>query len=359
MIRRLLIFAFAPLFVATMTGCGSPGAPEPPSLRLPAPVLDLAASRIGDSVHLAWTMPTHTSDHLPLKRPVTVEVCRALENASCTSIHTLNLPPGAEGTYTDSLPPDLTRGPERLLRYQVDLRNHAGKSAGPSNAAYTAAGTAPAPMTGLVGAVRSDGVLLGWQAVPGGPVLFRIARDWLTEPQVEENHRSPFASPAPPAHQTLEVPSAEGSDPGHAIDSSALFNQKYRYVLERVATASLAGRTIEVQGLPSEAIEVATTDKFPPPVPEGLAAVADSAGGAIDLSWSPNRDNDLAGYRVYRREVHGNLPAERIASVGIETSFRDTGIQADQTYAYSVSAIDQSGNESQPSTEAEETLPHP
>ena len=85
---------------------------------------------------------------------------------------------------------------------------------------------------------------------------------------------------------------------------------------------------MEIQGLPSEAIVVATTDVFPPAVPQGLVAVADAAAGAIDLSWSPDSDSDLAAYHVYRRDVHGSSPAQRIASVGIETSFRDTAVQA-------------------------------
>ena len=96
---------------------------------------------------------------------------------------------------------------------------------------------------------------------------------------------------------------------------------------------------------------------FPLRCPRGLVAVADAAAGAIDLSWSPDSDSDLAAYRVYRRDAHGGLPAQRIASVGVETSYRDTGAQPEHTYAYSVSAVDQSGNESKHSPEVEETLP--
>jgi hypothetical protein len=73
---------------------------------------------------------------------------------------------------------------------------------------------------------------------------------------------------------------------------------------------------VEVQGPPSEAIVISTTDTFPPAVPQGLVAVADAAAGAIDLSWSPDSDSDLAAYHVYRRDVHGGLPPQRIASVG-------------------------------------------
>lgn len=120
---------------------------------------------------------------------------------------------------------------------------------------------------------------------------------------------------------------------------------------------TLGGQTMEVQGMPSEPIAVATTDTFPPAVPQGLVAVADAGSGAIDLSWSPNTESDLAAYHLYRRDKQGGLPAQRISSLSVETSFRDTGVEPGHTYAYSLSALDQSGNESRRSPEVDETLP--
>jgi hypothetical protein len=359
--RKLLVFALPLGMACTMVGCGAPAAPAPPSLNLPMPVVNLSAVRIGDSVHLAWIMPTRTTDHLALRHPITAQICRGMDSGPCTNTGTLSLAPGAAGTYTDALPSDLSHRPDRLLRYEVALQNHAGKSAGPSNPAYSAAGNSPAAVTGLTGQVRQDGVLLGWNPVPepGHSILFRIERLQLNGPAPQEVRSSPLAPSPPPPTQTLVVHGRDGEDPGHAIDTSALFNQRYRYVVERVASIGLSGRSAEVQGLPSEAIEVTTSDVFPPAVPQGLVAVADSVAGAIDLSWTPNSDSDLAAYRVYRRDVQGGLPAQRVASVGVETSLRDPAVQPEHTYAYAVSAVDQSGNESQRSPEVEETLPRP
>ena len=365
MYRKLPVFALPLMMAGAMIGCGAPAAPAPPSLNLPAPVVNLSAVRIGDSVHLAWTMPTRTTDHLPLRHPVTAQICRGVDGGPCSKTGTLSLPPGAAGTYTDALPSDLSQRPERLLRYEVALQNHAGKSAGPSNPAYSAAGNSPAAVTGLTAQVRQDGVLLSWKPVPdpgrdtGRSIVFRIERLQLTVPPPQEARSSPLAPSSPSPTQTLVVHGRDGEDPGHAIDTSALFNQRYRYVVERVPSLDLSGRSVEVQSLPSEAIEVTTTDVFPPAVPQGLVAVADAAAGAIDLSWTPDSDSDLAAYRVYRRDVQGSLPAQRVASVGVETSFRDTTVQPEHTYAYSVSAVDQSGNESKRSPEVEETLPRP
>jgi hypothetical protein len=359
--RKLLVFALALWVACTTVGCGTPAAPEPPSLNLPNPVLNLSAARIGDSVRLAWTMPTRTTDHVALKHPVTVQICRAVEGGACATVATFTVAAGAAGAYTDALPSDLNHGPDRLLRYEVALRNHAGKSAGPSNPAYSAAGACPATIVGLKGQVHQGGVVLSWMPAgePGRPVLFRIERLELTAPSTGETRRSPLAPAVPAAAQTLAVHVQDGVDPGHAIDTSALFNQRYRYMLERVAMLEFSGRSVEVQGPPSEAIEVSTKDTFPPAVPQGLVAVADAAAGAIDLSWMADSDSDLVAYYVYRRDVQTGIPAQRIASVNLETSFRDTTVQPEHTYAYSVSAVDQSGNESKQSPEAEESLPRP
>jgi hypothetical protein len=357
--RKLLVFPLALVLARTLIGCGSPAAPEPPSLNLPVPVANLSVARIGNTVHLTWTMPKRTTDRVGLRHPITATICRATEKADCTEVGTVDVAPGGQGNYADTLPSDLAQNPDRLLRYEVFLRNHAGKSAGPSNPAYSAAGRSPAAVTGLTVEMRPEGVLLGWTPIsdPGRAVVMRIERVQLTVPAPTETRRSPLAPTPAPAAQTLAVPTKDGIDPGHAIDASAILNQRYRYTLERMTTLAPGGQSVEIQGPASEAIEIATKDTFAPGVPQGLVAVADSAGGAIDLSWIPDSEPDLAAYHIYRRDLQGSAPARQIASVGVETSFRDAAVEAGHTYAYSVSAVDQTGNESNRSSEVNETLP--
>jgi hypothetical protein len=50
-----------------LSGCGTEGAPMPPSLKLPDPVTDLAAIRAGNQVSLTWKMPKKNTDKLLLK----------------------------------------------------------------------------------------------------------------------------------------------------------------------------------------------------------------------------------------------------------------------------------------------------
>ena len=99
-------------------GCGSPAAPAPPSLNLPVPVQNLTASRVGNTVHLAWTMPTRTTDRVVLKHPIAARICRAFANQPCAPITTVAFAPGGAAQYNDELPAELSqgRGPSAGLR---------------------------------------------------------------------------------------------------------------------------------------------------------------------------------------------------------------------------------------------------
>jgi hypothetical protein len=139
---QLAVFAAA----LALSGCGTPGAPQPPSLNLAQPVTDLFAARAGTQVALTWTMPKKNTDKLLLKGNIPVRVCRGVCDAASVGI---DLAPGAAGTFTDTLPAEFTEGPPRPLSYFVELRNHNGRSAGPSNAAVVLAGAAPPPVANL------------------------------------------------------------------------------------------------------------------------------------------------------------------------------------------------------------------
>ena len=68
----------AGMLLVLLVGCASPGPPLPPSLKLPAIIAakELTAIRVGDTVALHWTTPTHTTDKLLIAGPITAVVCR-------------------------------------------------------------------------------------------------------------------------------------------------------------------------------------------------------------------------------------------------------------------------------------------
>ncbi len=344
-----------------LAGCGQTGAPQPPSLNLPEPVTDLTASRIGNSVTLKWTMPRRTTDKLLLKGPQPVHVCRKIGDGPCQSVADVSFPPEKPATYDDKLPANLTNSEPQLLTYLIDVNSRHGRSAGDSNPAYTASGAAPAPITGFHGAIQADGVLLQWQSVAltGEDQKISIHRNLLSVPDTAKpENKSPFgSSPTLVKEQTLVVRMPSGRDTGKALDSDAAFDQRYSYRISRISTASLGGKSVTVEGDPSSEIVVGTKDIFPPRPPSGLAGIAVPEESAIDLSWVPDTESDLAGYAVYRSE--GGQPAQRISGQKPldAPAFHDSALQPGRAYTYFVTAIDRDGNESGHSTETTETLP--
>ena len=368
-----------------LAGCGTPGAPQPPSLKLPVPVTDLTASRTGNQVTLHWTMPKKNTDKLLLKGDMAGFFCRSASGATiskCTAAGTCSaadvncdpagvsqpFAPGAEGSFTETLPAELAAGAPRPLSYFVELRNRNGRSAGLSNAAVVLAGEAPAPVMSLSAELRKDGVVLRWTPVEAAAQEIRLHRKLLSRtPAKPKQDQQDLLAPQPePEEQNLLVDFCTletGNGGCRALDNSIHFGQVYEYRAQRVARITVEGKTLELEGELSAPVRVEARDIYPPAVPTGLAAVATTgetgAGNAIDLSWQPVTDANLAGYVVYRREGDGGW--QRISPGGplVAPAFHDAQVLPGHTYRYAVSSISPGGYESARSEEAEETVPNP
>jgi hypothetical protein len=352
-----------------LAGCGMPGAPQPPSLNLPDQVTDLAAARTGNQVALTWTMPKKNTDKLLLKGDVQVRVCRG-ESASsqCSPAADLKLAAGSAGAFADTLPPALTAGAPRVLTYFVELNNSHGRSAGLSNGASVLAGEAPAAVAGLAATVSKSGISLRWTPVPAAQepnrAAIRLHRKLLTPPAAKPKEGL-LAPPPEPVEQKLlvEADAKAGPAPDGALDKNISFGDTYEYRAQRVARITVDSQTLELAGPLSAPVRVEALDVFPPAVPTGLAAVAtagENAGEtAIDLSWQPDTEADLAGYAVYRSEGGGTWQRISPAQPVVGPAFHDPQVQPGHAYSYAVTAIDQGGHESGQSAPAQETVPNP
>ncbi|MEK7555924.1 MAG: hypothetical protein AAB523_01390 [Patescibacteria group bacterium] len=90
-----------------------------------------------------------------------------------------------------------------------------------------------------------------------------------------------------------------------------------------------------------------TTDTTPPSVPSSLSATAVSTS-QINLSWTASTDDvAVLAYKIYRDTVH--------IATSTGTTYGDTGLSEGTTYAYTVSAVDTSYNESLQSATASAT----
>lgn len=350
----------AAVLAGALAGCGTPGAPLPPSLNLPDPVTDLTAVRAGSQVSLSWTNPQKNTDKLTMKDDVSVWICRREGSAACADVGQGNLlfPPGSAGSFTETLPQTLASGAPRKLTYFVELKNRNGRSAGLSNQASVLAGAAPAPLTGLSAEVRKAGVVLRWTP-DNEETAVRLQRKLLSPPAKSQQQEGLLTPPPEPLEQNLLV--ENGSRSGEALDKDIRFGEIYEYRAQRVTRVSADSKMLELDGALSQPVRVEAQDVFPPAVPQGLVAVAvagvNGAEPAIDLSWQPDSEADIAGYIVYRHEGDGGWQRVSVAEPLVGPAFHDGHVEPGRTYHYAVSAIDKGGHESARSAEAQETVP--
>jgi fibronectin type 3 domain-containing protein len=127
------------------------------------------------------------------------------------------------------------------------------------------------------------------------------------------------------------------------LDTTARFGQSYIYVVTAVAQ-----RNPVIESSIKTETEVKYVDRFPPPVPTEAVALVEP--GRVRLVWRGSEAPDLAGYRISRldtREAKGEYKLLTETPIH-DVQFTDSNVAAGATYAYRITAIDQSGNESEP-----------
>jgi hypothetical protein len=355
-IRKIL----APIFaVAFLSGCARIGPPTPPSLELPKAVTDLRAVRKGDKVLLSWTDPTRTTVAETVRRPGPTHICRSLkaDPKQCTMIGQVTPGPVGKGAskgapraeYTDTLPTTQAVDYTGQYTYAVEAMNTYGRSAGLSNRVHVAAAPALAPPSGFHLSLSALGVEISWMCPPAPSSLPPDVRYQLRVYRSEEGSMA-----------TTQVAEA---DPFNCqrplLDQSFEWEKTYLYHADVATIVTVSGKPeIQVEGDDTPQVQIVTHDVFPPATPSGLQAVFSGVGQApaIDLSWDPDTEADLAGYYIYRREDGGR--AVKLNSEPARTSaYRDDQVQSGKKYFYSVTAVDVRSNESPHSEEANEAVP--
>ncbi len=81
-------------------------------------------------------------------------------------------------------------------------------------------------------------------------------------------------------------------------------------------------------------------------IPTGVQS---STTHSVTLQWKPNADSDVAGYKVYQGITPGSYGLS--IDVGNTTTYTARHLRAELRYYFSITAYDNSGNESPPSAE--------
>ena len=122
--------------------------------------------------------------------------------------------------------------------------------------------------------------------------------------------------------------------------------------LEEGQTYYSAARAIDTSnnksGYSAEVVyTVPILDLTAPSTPTSIQATTISTS-QINLSWNASSDNiGVTGYRIYRDSTQ--------IATAFNTAYQDTGLSSSTTYAYTVSAYDAAGNESEQSSASSTT----
>ena len=100
----------------------------------------------------------------------------------------------------------------------------------------------------------------------------------------------------------------------------------------------------------------ATTLPFPSTAPSALNA-SETSQTQINLSWSDNSDNET-GFEIWRAPTSGGTYALRHTTGAGETSWSDTGLDANTQYFYNVLATNTGGDSDFSSETSATTLPN-
>ncbi len=355
--RKLVALLSGCMFMAS---CAQTGPPIPPSLELPKAVTDLRAIRKGNSVTLIWTEPERTTDRRTVRYLGPTGICRTLEselNVCGTPVAMVEpagkRPPSSQSagntqTYIDKLSETLLeQNSTAELMYGVEVFNEDKRSAGLSNRVRVPAVPTLPPPADFAAQLTGDGVVLSWTS-PGE-----------TSKLAEAQHRYRVYRRDEAAGKDAVAGEVPVDQPGavHFLDSGLEWERTYLYRITVVSIVNRGGGEEQVEGDDSAALRIVAHDVFPPAVPAGLQAVYSGEGQPfVDLIWAPVTNADLAGYNVYRREE--NTAAVKLTSeLAKSPAYRDAAVSPGKTYWYSISAVDQRGNESARSEEASETVP--
>jgi hypothetical protein len=380
--KILKTFLFVALSCLTLTACASLGPPLPPSLELPKPPTDLHAARKGDKVTLTWTVPKRTTDRRTVRYLGNTEICRGLDPVlkQCGKPVGEAAPPTdfktqptsgkkLTASFVDTLPANLEEEhPARDATYAIEVLNTAGRGAELSNQVHVPLVPTLAPFADFNAKVTSQGVLISWEC-PGSEkqrdgityrfYIYRRAVSGGKETRIAQMEATACTAGKAAADEAASPQANLTSPENEFLDQNFEWEKTYFYRGTVVSVMTvLGGSPVEVEGEDTPEVKVFANDVFPPAVPSGLQAVFSGPGQQpfIDLVWVPDTDADLAGYNIYRREEGAGVV--KLNSELVKTpAFRDAQVIAGKTYVYSVSAVDERGNESARSEEASERVP--
>jgi hypothetical protein len=278
--------------------------------------------------------------------------------------------PPAIGASPASLSFAATQGGANPAAQTVSISNTGGGTLGWSasdNAAWLTLSPASGTGNGAVTLTATTGTLTAgsysgavtMSATGASPVTVPVTFTVTASPNISLNPSgltyAATQGAANPANQTVSLTNTGGtlnwtvSDSASWLSVSPASGSSSSRLTAAVNTTGLAAGTyngtvtVSAAGSSSKTVAVSLTVSAP-------------TTSSATLKWAPNTDSDLAGYKVYRGTASGTYGAAfATVPAGILT-YQATGLSANTTYFFVITAYDTAGNESSFSNEVSKSI---
>ena len=364
---------FATLLLASIAigaiGCGKKGDPLPPLRNIPITTKDLEVRQQGRQILLDMAYPATTVSGLVLGGIDEVELLELVKPVP-PMVTRIEPPPPAEGeepTAAPKPPPLPSAEPrefEAAARTLLTLRGSeltaavvgdriqirlplaeslpdepmanifairtikGNETSAISNRVTLVPIAAPSPPRNLRATSTANGIELTWEAEDDTDGFDIFRRSALIRGYGEPIRR------------------VDGTERRH-LDTSARFDERYIYTVRTVA-----GIEPLIHSDEAGEREIDHEDRFAPPLPKNIVALAERA--SIRLRWEASTADDVAGYIIYRREPGRDF--HQLTDQPItRTEYFDRSLSSGLTYAYRVQVVDHKGNASELSRPVETT----
>ncbi len=349
---------FIPLFLLLFFDfCGKKGPLLPPVKKVPQKIEVFELKQRGDKIVLEWENPVAYIDGHPLSGIVQVEILIAREGEEflgwkdfekraelIRTIHTEEFSElqiqkedgSVRFLYSYKLTmEDLT---QKKLTFGIKVREKKKSRHGFSDLRSLEPKILSLPPQGVKATVFRDRIEIRWdspeknidQSSPSrfkGYNIYRAEKDGLLQ-----------------SLNSKPVKERKYDDKDFRIGSA------YRYYIRTTAADSPPF----LESGDSEVMEILIEDTFAPAPPLGLVSVA--AEDFISISWDANQEEDMAGYRVWRK-VESEAEYVLLTPETIqENAYNDSTVEKNKRYYYAITALDESGNESPKSKSVSEVI---
>jgi len=342
--KNALVIA-ALLLALFNSACGRKGPLREPVPRVPQAIFDFRAVQQGERLIFTWTEPASYLDGTSLEASVAeIRVMEVKDEGPSGQkaavsfmkysrpLAELNLGKLEAGKNRTVLRLDLEKVTGKNYLFGLRTKGKKGGWSEISNLVSVRPEILPLPPSGLRAEVEEHQISLSWKPPESG-----LDGRPLTEKVFYNLYREEAGEFRLLNDQPLNRPRFE--------DLNFSFGLTYRYLVR-----SLVARGGEYrESADSEILEVRAADVFPPATPAEVRAMCGTDG--VTISWLPNRENDLAGYRVYRaREgIAGTEATVLLTPENLAVPvFLDSSVEKNTGYVYSICAVDKFGNESLP-----------